>query len=72
MLYRYFWPSSLGFFLMAIVVSFLSFDLSNIWIPLSAILMAMGLQMLVTRRSLYSLEARIKQLETRVEGRVKS
>ena len=70
--YRYFWPSSLGLFLMAVIVSFLSFDLSNIWIPLSAILVAMGLQTLVTRRSLYSLEARLKQLEARVESRVTS
>jgi hypothetical protein len=57
---------------MAVVVSLLSFDLSNIWIPLSAILIVMGLQTLVTKSSLSSLEARLKQLEARVEGRITS
>jgi hypothetical protein len=57
---------------MAVVVSLLSFDLTNIWIPLSAILIVMGLQTLVTKSSLSSLEARLKQLEARVDGRITS
>jgi hypothetical protein len=67
MKYQYFWPSSIGLLLMAVLVSFLSFDFSNIWIPLSAILVVMSFQTLVTRRNLFSLEARLKQLEAQME-----
>ena len=61
--FRYLWPSSVGFFLMAVIVSFLALDSSHVWIPFSAILIIMGLQTFVTKSSLSSLEARLRQLE---------
>jgi len=56
-------PSSIGFIMMAIIVSFASWDISNIWIPISAILIALGLIVFVIRSVLTSIEERLNKLE---------
>lgn len=64
--------SAVGLLLLAGIVSFLSFDISKIWIPLSAILVLMSLQTLMTKRNLSVMEARLKQLETQIAGKVEA
>jgi uncharacterized protein YoxC len=49
--------------MMAIIVSFASWDNSNIWIPISAILIALGLIVFVIRSVLTSIEERLNKLE---------
>ena len=61
-------PSSVGLILVAIVVSFATWTNSNIWIPISAILVILGGIVFAMRSFLSSIEDRLKKLEDRAEG----
>ena len=61
-------PSSVGLILVAIAVSFATWTNSNIWIPISAILVILGGIVFAMRSFLSSIEDRLKKLEDRAEG----
>jgi len=61
-------PSAVGFILLAIVVSFVTWTNSNIWIPISAILVILGGIVFAMRSALSSIEARLKKLEDQAKG----
>ena len=65
---KVFLPSSVGLILVAIVVSFATWTNSNIWIPISAILVILGGIVFAMRSFLSSIEDRLKKLEDRAEG----
>ena len=56
----------LGLVVVAVLFSFLSFDLSNLWIPLTSIMGIMSIQAFITKRRLSSMEERLKLLESQV------
>lgn len=63
MIAKLFFPSSIGFIIMAVIVSFGTWTNSNFWIPISAILIILGIFTFVIRSTFNSMEARIKKLE---------
>ena len=63
MIAKLFFPSSIGFIIMAIIVSFGTWNNTNIWIPITAIFFVLALLTFVIRKMFNSMEQRIKRLE---------
>ena len=63
MIAKLFFPSSIGFIIMAIIMSFASWNMTNIWIPITAIFFVLALLTFVIRKMFNSMEQRIKRLE---------
>ncbi len=63
MISKLFFPSSIGFIIMAVIVSFASWNNNNFWIPISAILIVLGIFTFAIRSTFNSMEARIEKLE---------
>ena len=60
---KIFLPSSIGLIVLAIIASFASWNNSNIWIPVSAILICLSLLVFVIRSVFNSIDERLKKLE---------
>ncbi len=61
-------PSSIfGFIILAIIISFAKWDFSNIWIPISAIYLAVGFIVYVIRETFTSIESKFGLMEERLK-----
>jgi len=60
---KIFFPSSIGFIVMAVITSFGSWNNTNIWIPISAILIILSLFTFIIRSMFNSIDERLKKLE---------
>lgn len=56
-------PSSIGLILLAIIVSFATWNDSNIWIPISVLFVVLSIIVFVIRSMFVSIEERLKKLE---------
>jgi ABC-type glycerol-3-phosphate transport system permease component len=56
-------PSSIGLIFLAIVYSFSTWNNSNIWIPISSILIILSIIVYILRSVITSIEERLKKLE---------
>ena len=59
--------SSIGLIILAIVASFAPWNASNIWVPISSLLIILSLLVYVIRSSFSSIEERLKNIEEQLK-----
>ena len=65
---KLFIPSSIGLILIAIITSFASWTVENIWIPITAVFLALSALVFSLKLTINALENRINILENQLKN----
>jgi len=63
--------ASIGLILLAIIDSFATWNVSNLWVPISSLLLILSLLVYVIRSSFALIEERLRQIEEQVKKQQK-